>query len=133
MGALLGIGGVCLAGVLLIFFAGAGDAFEMALQACAVCILFGWVSIFVSHLGFRRQVAAGRIAPLAFRMPGAPWTDWICPPALAAVFVSMVFDFSRPHWYHSLIAAVALLVVHNLTYEIARRRAAPHSPSAGQR
>ncbi|MDI3403194.1 amino acid permease [Streptomyces cavernicola] len=131
VGALLGIGTFCLAGLLLIFFAGAGNAFEITLHACAVCILFGWVAIFVSHLGFRREVAAGRIAPVAFRMPGAPWTDWLCLAALAAVFAAMVFDFSQPTWYYSLFAAVALLVVHNLTYEIATRRRTPHDSADG--
>lgn len=128
VGGLLSIGAFYLAGVLLIFFAGAEDAFEIALNSCAACILFGWFAIFVSHLRFRRQVVAGRIAPVSFRMPGAPYTTWLCLAALGVVFVSMVFDFSSPHWYYNLTAAATLIIVHNLTYEIAKRRTARHGP-----
>jgi L-asparagine permease len=126
IGGLLSIGAFYLVGVLLIHLAGASEAFEIALSACAVFVLFGWIAIFVSHLGFRRQVKAGRISLPSFRMPGAPYTDWICLVALVAMFLWLVFDQRNPHWWHGLIAAVALLVVHNLTFEVAKRRVAGH-------
>jgi L-asparagine permease len=122
VGSLLSIGGIYLICLLLILFAGASDAFEIILGACAVFVLFGWVSIFVAHLGFRREVAAGRIPPSSFRMPGAPATDWICLAALALVFVSLIFNFSDPHWYYNLIAAVVLVGVHLLSYEYFSRK-----------
>jgi L-asparagine permease len=109
VGALVSIGAVLLVGVLLIDVFGASHAFEIALGACAVFILFGWIAIFVSHIGFRRQVSAGRIALGSFRMPGAPYTDWLCLAALVAMFLWLVFDQRNPNWWHSLIAAVVLL------------------------
>lgn len=124
VGALVTIGGCYLIGALLIFFAGAGPVFEVALSSCAVCILIGWVSIFVSHLRFRRQVVLGLIPAPSFRMPGSPYTNWICLAALGAVFAHMVFDFSNEHWYFSLIAALLLLGGHTVSYEVSRRRTA---------
>jgi L-asparagine permease len=121
VGALLTIGSVYLIGCVLIFFAGASTAFEIVLNAVAVFILFGWIAIFVSHLGYRRRVAAGLLPKPTFRMPGAPVTDWICLVALAALALSMMFDVNDPHWYYSPIGAAVLLGVHNLTYEYYRR------------
>jgi L-asparagine permease len=126
VGALVSIGGFFLAGVLLIYFTGAAHTFEVALAAAAVFILFGWIAIFVAHLGFRRQVEAGHVAPVGFRMPGSPYTDYACLGVLVLLFVSMVFDFRNPTWYYSLIAAVVLLVGHNLTYEIVKRNVVSH-------
>ena len=125
-GALLSIGFFYFLGVLLIFFTSAAHAFEVVLNACAVFIVFGWIAIFVSHLGFRRQVAAGRVAIPSFQMPGSPYTDYLCLAALALFFLSIVFDFSNPQWWYNLVAAVALLVVHNLSYEYYSRRTARH-------
>lgn len=124
VGSLLCMGGFYLVGVVLILFAGAGTIFSVALGSAAVCILFGWMSIFYSHLRFRAQVAQGTIAPVAFRMPGAPYTNWACLAVLAALFVTMVFDVSRPHWYYSLVAVAVLVALHATTYELARRRVA---------
>ena len=117
IGALLTIGTVYLLGVGLIYLLGAGDAFEIILGACAVFIVFGWIAIFVSHLGYRRQVAAGHIVPPTFRMPGSPYTDYICLVLLGIFFVSMVFNFSNPHWWYSLIAAIGLPALILLSYE----------------
>ena len=85
---------------------------------------FGWVATFVAHLGFRRQVAAGRIGETSFRMPGTPATDWICLIAIGVLFLSLIFNFSDPHWYYNLIAAVALIGVHLLSYEYFSRKRA---------
>jgi L-asparagine permease len=128
-GALMSVGSVYLVGVLLIYVAGAADVFEIALGACAAFIVFGWIAIFVSHLGFRRRVAAGTIDQPNFRMPGSPYTDWICLAFLALAFVALTFDLSNPHWYYTLIASVILIGIHLLTYEYYRRRT-PSRPDA---
>lgn len=124
IGALLSIGGFFLLGDLLIYFTGAAAAFEIALASAAVFILFGWIAVFVSHIGFRRQVAAGSIRPVSFRMPGSPYSDYIALAVLLVLFLSMIFDLRNPRWYYSLIAAVVLLGGFNLTYEIAKRKIA---------
>ena len=125
-GALIAILGVYLAGIVMIYFLGASHAFEVVLSACAVFILFGWISIFVSHLGYRRAVARGDAHAVDFRMPGAPVTNWVCLVFLVAVAGYMMFDVRNPHWYYSLIAGVLILVGTNVGYEISRRRVDKH-------
>jgi L-asparagine permease len=122
VGALASIGSVYLAGVLLICFAGAIAAFEIVLGAVAVFVLFGWIAIFVSHLGYLRAVDAGRVPRPTLTAPGGKVTDWICLVLLVALALWMMFDTSNPHWYYSLIAGVVLLGVHNLTYQYWSRR-----------
>jgi len=125
-GALITVLGVYLLGIVLIWFLGASHAFEVVLSACAVFILFGWISIFVSHLGYRRAVARGDAHAVGFRMPGAPVTNWVCLAFLVAVALYMMFDVRNPTWYYSLIAGVLILVGTNVGYELSRRRVARH-------
>ena len=119
-----------LLGILLIYVAGAALAFEVVLEACAVFILFGWVSIFFSHLGYRKAVACGRVPASPFRMPGSPWTDYGCLVFLAAVALYLMFDLSNPTWWHSLLAGLVIVVGTNVGFEIARRRS-PRTPATG--
>lgn len=58
-------------------------------------ILFGWISIFVSHIGYRRKVAWRSALPVNFRMPGAPVTNYICLAFLIIVALYIMFDFSN--------------------------------------
>lgn len=125
-GALVAILGVYLLGIVVIYFLGASHAFEIVLSACAVFILFGWIFVFVSHLGYRRAVARGDAHAVGFRMPGAPVTNWVCLVFLVAVAGYMMLDVRNPHWYYSLIAGVLILVGTNAGYEVSRRRVDKH-------
>lgn len=127
-GGLLTVGCVYLIGIGLIYVAGASHAFEVVLSACAVFILFGWISIFLSHLGYRRALAAGRVAASSFRMPGSPVTDYVCLVFLVAVALYMMFDMRNPTWWHSLVAGVLIVGATNLGYEVTRRRARSARP-----
>lgn len=120
-GALLCIFGFDLVGIVMIYALGASDAFEVVLSACSIFVLFGWISIFVSHLGYRRQVARGQVAPVHFKMPGAPVTNYVCLVFLTVLSLYIMFDFSNPRWYYSLLAGVLILVATNIGYEISRR------------
>ncbi|EHY87400.1 amino acid permease [Saccharomonospora azurea] len=123
-GALVFTSFLYLVGVVLILFADAGSVFFVALDAASVGILLAWMAIFVSHLRFRARVRDGSIAPVDFRMPGFPYTDWCCLAVLVTIFCSLVFDSGTA--YAGLIATLALVGVHGLTYEIAKRRVARH-------
>ncbi|GGC77996.1 L-asparagine permease [Tersicoccus solisilvae] len=125
-GALLSVLGVYLLGIVLIYALGASAAFEVILSACAVFILFGWISILVSHLGYRRAVAAGRAHAVHFRLPGAPVTTWVALAFLVGVALYVMFDQANPHWYYSLIAGVVILVATNVGYELSRRHVQRH-------
>lgn len=123
-GALLCIFVFDLFGIVLIYALGAADAFEVVLSACSVFVLFGWISIFVSHLGYRRQVDRGQVAPVHFRMPGAPVTNYVCLTFLVVLSLYIMFDFSNPHWYYSLLAGVLIIVATTVGYEFSKRHVA---------
>ena len=53
----------------------APDAFEIALEAAAIGVLFTWGTIFACQLRLRRLTDRGVIPPSPFRMPGYPWTE----------------------------------------------------------
>ncbi len=126
VGSLFTFGLVVLFGILLIFFAGATSAFEIILGAAAVAILFGWIAIFISHIGYRRAVAAGRVRGVSFKMPGYPATSYLCLAFLVIAYLSMTFDFSNPHWYFNVIATLVLVGGHSLTYIYYRAKVARH-------
>ena len=39
--------------------------------------LWTWALIVIAHLGYRKAVAAGEARPVAYRMPGSPYTNWL--------------------------------------------------------
>lgn len=125
-GALLSILGLYLVGILAIRVLGAQDAFEVVLSASAIFVLFGWIAIFVAHLGYRRAVARGEAQPVDFRLPGAPFTTWFCIVFLAGVGLYMMFDVTSSTWYDSLAAGVLMVVGSTIGYEVSRRRVARH-------
>jgi L-asparagine permease len=102
--------------LLLTFVAGASSAFEIILGACAAFILFGWISILVSHIGYRRRVQNGLLHDVEFRQPGGATTSTLVVAAFVGMFLWMTFDLSNPHWYYSLIAALVLLGGATLLY-----------------
>nr|WP_307281886.1 amino acid permease [Arthrobacter sp. W4I7] len=121
-GALSGIAGFYFLGVLMTAFFGGASVFEVALGACAVCILVLWITIFACQIRLRRRQDTGRLPVVGFRMPGAPVTAWIGILALGAVFLSMVLPGSSDSWWMSLVGTALLLAGITAGYEINRRR-----------
>ncbi|WP_336714128.1 amino acid permease [Arthrobacter sp. USHLN218] len=129
VGALAGIGGFYFLGVLMTALFGGASVFELALGACAVCILILWITIFACQLRLRQHQDTGRLPSVDFRMPGAPLTSWIGILALAAVFLSMVLPGSSETWWLSLTGTAILLAAITVGYEINRRRPSKARPS----
>lgn len=121
-GALSGIAGFYFLGVLMTAFFGGASVFEVALGACAVCILILWITIFACQIRLRQHQDTGRLPRVDFRMPGAPVTAWAGILALGAVFVSMVLPGSSESWWMSLAGTALLLAGITAGYEINRRR-----------
>lgn len=120
-GSLILLSAVFLLGVLLISFAGAMAAFEIILGSVAVFVLLGWITIFVSHLGYLRKVRTGEVPRPSFRAGGAV-VDYICLALLGALALWMMLDMRNPHWYYSLGGAIILIGGLNIAYNIVRRR-----------
>src|SRR3954453_14616608 len=53
------------------------DAFEIALEAAAIGVVFTWGTIFLSQLRFRSLVNRGVLPASKFPAPGYPWTSYV--------------------------------------------------------
>lgn len=68
--------------------------------------LWTWAIIMIAHLGYRKAVRAGEVKAVSFRMPGAPYANWLCVAflILVAVFLSLdpgtrVALYVAPVWF----------------------------------
>jgi L-asparagine permease len=64
-------------------------AFETALEASALGVLFTWGTIFLCQLRLRQLVNKGIVPKSPFQMPGSPYTSYIGLAFLALVLVGM--------------------------------------------
>ncbi len=64
-------------------------AFETALEASALGVLFTWGTIFLCQLRLRRLVNKGIVPKSPFQMPGSPYTSYIGLTFLGLVLVGM--------------------------------------------
>ena len=65
-----------LIGVVLNYFI-PEQVFVYVTSVALVGSLWTWALIVIAHLGYRRAVDRGEAAPVSFRMPGAPYTNWL--------------------------------------------------------
>ncbi len=68
--------------------------------------LWTWSIIMIAHLGYRKAIAAGRVKAVDFRMPGAPYANWLVVAFMIAVAVLLSLDpgtrvalYVAPVWF----------------------------------
>ncbi len=78
------------------------DAFELAIEATSVCILYTWGTIFACQIRLRQLSDRGVIPASPFRMPGSPWTSYVGLVFLVLVAVGMAISGwqSSPYFWH---------------------------------
>jgi L-asparagine permease len=65
------------------------NAFEVALEAAALGVVFTWGTIFLCQLRLRKLTNRGVIPPSSFQMPGSPYTSIIGLVFLASIVVGL--------------------------------------------
>ncbi|MBN9099221.1 MAG: amino acid permease [Pseudonocardia sp.] len=65
------------------------DAFETALEAASIGVVFTWSSIFLCQIRLRQLVGKGVVPASTFQMPGSPWTSYVGLAFLALIIVGM--------------------------------------------
>ncbi|GMA19671.1 amino acid permease [Arsenicicoccus piscis] len=75
----------------------APDAFEIALEAAAIGVLFTWGTIFLCQIRLRQLVDRGVIPKSPFQMPGSPYTSYVG----LAFLVFVVFGMAVSGWQSS--------------------------------
>lgn len=96
---------VMLIGVVLNYVVPA-KAFVWITSVSTIGTLWTWGIIMISHRNYRRAVAAGRARPSPFRMPGAPYANWLVIAFLLAVTAMLWLDddnrialYVAPFWF----------------------------------
>lgn len=101
--------GVFAFGVILNYLA--PDAFEIALEATAICVLFIWATIFLCQLRFRQLANRDVIPASPFPAPAYPWASYIGLGFLAFVLLGMAISGwqSSPYFWHKTGFIVVVL------------------------
>ncbi|MGH8304606.1 MAG: amino acid permease [Steroidobacteraceae bacterium] len=96
---------VMLIGVVLNYLV-PGEVFTWVTSVALVGTLWTWGIILLSHRNYRRAVQAGRAAAAPFRMPGAPYANWVVLAFLVAVSALLALDpgtrvalYVAPLWF----------------------------------
>jgi L-asparagine permease len=94
------------------------DAFEIALEAAAIGVLFTWGTIFVCQLRLRRLSDTGIIPASSFQAPGSPWTSYVGLAFLVLVLLGMAVSGwkASPYFWHKtdfvvIIVGIPVLAV----------------------
>lgn len=82
------------------------------LNLASIGIIAAWATIALCHIKFLKLVKQGVYTRPAYRMPGAPVTDWIILAFLAGVLVLIGFDYPvGTYTLASLIVIIPLMVL----------------------
>jgi AAT family amino acid transporter/D-serine/D-alanine/glycine transporter len=105
-----------LIGVALNYLVPSERVFTWVTTVALVGTFWTWGIILVSHRNYRLAVRAGRAAAAPFRMPGAPYANWLVLAFLAAVSAGFWRDpdnrvalFVAPVWFGLLAAGYWLM------------------------
>jgi AAT family amino acid transporter/D-serine/D-alanine/glycine transporter len=105
---------VLLIGVLLNYVV-PKQVFDYVTSVATVGAIWTWGVILIAHMRYRKAVQEGRIPPVSFRMPGAPWTNVLALLFLVLVVVLLGFDqdtrvalYVAPVWFVLLGIGYAL-------------------------
>jgi L-asparagine permease len=97
------------------------NAFEVALEAAAIGVLFTWATIFLCQLRLRSLVDKGVIPKSPFQMPGYPYTSYIGLAFLGLVVVGMAVSGwqSNPYFWHKTDFLVVVIGIPILALVLA--------------
>jgi L-asparagine permease len=86
------------------------DAFDIVMNLAGIGIAGTWIMVLVTHLAFLKKVKAGEEERPAFRMPGAPVTNWVAIAFFAIVVLSGLAD-PAGRWTLALFGVVIVALV----------------------
>ena len=84
------------------------QAFEIAINLTAFGIMTAWAVIVLCQLRLRTLANRGMLERPAFRMPGAPFTNYLTIAFLATVAILMLFDYPTGTW--TFAAAIVVVI-----------------------
>lgn len=123
--------GIYLLGIVLDFFVG-GKTFEIALNFSALGIIGMWIMIMVANLGLQRRAKQGIVPRPQYRLPGAPYTNYLTILFLVAVFALSWYD--DPAGRIMIIGSPGIAILMIIGWFAVRKRVGEvkHRPLPGQ-
>lgn len=111
------------------------DAFEIALEAAAIGVVFTWATIFLCQLRLRQLSDKGVVPASSFQAPGSPWTSYIGLAFLVLVLVGMAVSGwqSSPYFWHKtdfivvVIGIPVLVAILELGWLLVKPRVIEHT------
>ena len=93
------------------------NAFEIAIEATAIMIVFTWATIFICQIRLRQLITKGVVPATPFPAPGSPWTSMIGLGFLVFVLVGIAISGwnSSPEFWHKINFIVVVFGVPVLT------------------
>lgn len=93
------------------------NAFELAIEATAIMIVFTWGTIFVCQLRLRHLINKGVIPATPFPAPGYPWTSYAGLGFLVFVLIGITISGwqSSPDFFHKINFLVVVFGIPILT------------------
>lgn len=87
------------------------QVFEIVLNVASLGIIGCWAFIMLSHLGLRKAMKDGKIKPIKFKLPGAPFTSRLTLVFLICVLVMMAFDYPNGTYTIASIPVIIILLL----------------------
>ena len=109
--------------VLPLFTHSAANIFVLVYSSSVLPGMVPWFVILISHLRFRK-LHQEELVNHPFKMPGAPWTNWI---ALIGLVIILLFMFINPETQASIIVGVIFEVLLIVCYFAFRPRSLQES------
>lgn len=106
-------------------------AFAFITSSATVFGLFVWAMIVFAHLKYRRYVDEGRLPPSAYRLPGAPATNWLVLSFLLLVLVLLAFNKNSVIALYAGAAWAAVMLIAYFASRSHHRPPATHLAPAG--
>ena len=91
------------------------DAFEIVMNLAGIGIAGTWAAILVTHLAFLKKVKAGEETRPDYRMPGAPYTNYISLIFFAVVVLSNL-NSAAGRWTLAMFVVVIIAMVAGWFY-----------------
>ncbi len=104
------------------------DAFEIVTEFSALGVIGMWSMIMIAHLAMKRAADEGRITRPEFRLPGAPYTNYL---TLAFLLVVLVMTWFNGSTGEIVISGIPLIVLALVAGWFAARRNVQHIKEHG--